>query len=94
MTRPAKPPAATITTRPASLALIASIIEQLTDKSRAAKHVGSHLDYVDADFYQRGRKRPIGSLSVVAALDSLANDVTRFEDFDLTDADRVEVRGR
>lgn len=92
MTRTAKPPAATITTRPASLALIASIIEQLTDKSRAANHVGSNLDFIDAVFFQRGRKRPIGSLSVVAALASLANDVTRFEKFDLMDADRVEVR--
>lgn len=81
-----------ITTRPESLAMIASIIEQLTDRNRAAKHLSASLDNIDAEFFQRGRKRPIGSLSVTEALDSLANDVHYFAEFDIHDADRVELR--
>ena len=49
------------------------------------------VDHIDAEFFQGKKKRPIGSLNVIDALDALANDVTRWEEFDLSDADRVQL---
>lgn len=88
--------------------LLYSIIEQLTTRHKLIQEMrkdsrfrpdgkqnvrGIECDYVDVDFYMGRRKKPIGSLGLIEALDALANDVHRFEDFDIHDADRVVVRG-
>ena len=83
--------------------LLRSVIDQLNDAckkferekrdnpGRPVREI--RVLYIDADFYQGRKKRPIGSLNVIQALDALANDVTRFEDFDISDADRVVLSG-
>ncbi len=83
--------------------LLRSVIDQLNDAykkferekrdnpGRPVREI--QVLYIDADFYQGRKKRPIGSLNVIQALDALANDVTRFEDFDISDADRVVLSG-
>ena len=83
--------------------LLCSVIDQLNDAykkferekrdnpGRPGREI--RVLYIDADFYQGRKKRPIGSLNVLQALDALANDVTRFEDFDISDADRVVLSG-
>lgn len=83
--------------------LLLSVIDQLNDaykRFEREKHENPgrpvreiRVPYIDAEFYQGRRKRPIGSLNVIQALDALANDVTRFEDFDISDADRVVLTG-
>lgn len=73
-------------------ALLNSMIEQLQDANRAAKHIGSNLDNIDANFYRKNRKRPIGTMSVTKAMDCMVSDVYLFEDFDLREAVRVELR--
>ena len=83
--------------------LLRSVIDQLNDaykkferekRDNPGRNVREiRVLHIDADFYQGRKKRPIGSLSVIQALDALANDVTRFEDFDISDADRVVLSG-
>ena len=83
--------------------LLRSVIDQLNDAYKKFEREKSdnpgrpvreiRILYIDADFHQGRKKRPIGSLNVIQALDALANDVTRFEDFDISDADRVVLSG-
>lgn len=82
--------------------LLASIIEQLAELKKAQqKHKRDNpgadfreirVDYMDADFFQGRKKRPIGSMDVIEAMAALADDVYIFEDFDLRDANRVVLR--
>jgi hypothetical protein len=72
------------------MSLLASIIEQLQDSHRAAKHIGDDLNFIDAVFKTK-RGRRIGEVPVADAMGYLVDDVYRFEDFDLSDAASVVV---
>ena len=75
--------------------LLASIIDQIQDKNRAANHVGNDLNYIDVTFFSsKSRARKIGDMSATKAMDCLMNDVYIFEDFDLRSAQAVGVYGR
>lgn len=49
------------------------------------------LNNLEVRLYHKGRKRPIGCLSVPHALDCFFNGVDHFEDFDISDADRIQL---
>lgn len=67
--------------------LLEDLIEQLQDDRRT----GSNLDYLDVRFFTKRGRLLTDELSVTKALDCLVNDVHIFEDFDLEDADSLEV---
>jgi len=82
--------------------LLYSIIDQLNDIRKANEITKRdtcgksspeiRVDYIDAVFFKGKQRKPFATLGVIHAMDSLANDVFLFEEFDISEANRVELR--
>lgn len=70
--------------------LCALVDKGRNDPGRGSSQRGHLLECLEAVFRTR-RGREVGRLGLERAIHALAGDVYHFEDFDLTDAERVEV---
>ena len=72
-------------------AQLCAMVDKGRDDRQHGKPRREHaIEYLEAVFRTR-RGREVGRLGLERAIHALAGDVYHFEDFDLTDADRVEV---
>ncbi len=74
--------------------LLLELIFLLKEEQKVCDRMSRELlvDHIDAVFWlDDKRKEKLGTLNVIEALDSLANDVHIYEDFDLHDAVSVTI---
>lgn len=67
------------------------LLLELIDAIQEGKRPSGNFDNLYVHFFTKGGDLITDDPGIVQALDYLANDIWHFEDFDLTDAVRLEI---